>query len=116
MRVAVTLALLTIFVALVGCARQPDVTYVDLPPLAPEVHSAEPNPARKPIRALEKNDISSGGSRNDWNTRVANNVKAESVVKFAAVQEKAQQIGVEHLTRADIKGLSFNQIQQLRGY
>ena len=116
MRVAVTLALLNIFVALVGCARQPDVTYVDLPPLAPEVHSAEPNPARKPVRALARNDISSGASRNEWNTRVADNGEAESLVKFAAVQAKAQQVGVEHLTRADIKDLSFNQIQQLRGY
>lgn len=124
MRVAVILALLTIFVSLVGCARKPDVTYVDLPPVAPvdlppvapKAHSAEPDPASKATRVLARNDGSSGAARNEWNTRGANNGASESVFKFAAVQAKAQQLGVEHLTRADIDGLSFDQIQQLRGY
>ena len=116
MRVAVILALLTIFVSLVGCARKPDVTYVDLPPVAPIAHSAEPDPASKATRVLARNDGSSGAARNEWNTRGANNGASESVFKFAAVQAKAQQLGVEHLTRADIDGLSFDQIQQLRGY
>ena len=116
MRVAATLSLLTIFISLVGCARKPDVTYVDLPPIAPESHFAEPDPPRKPVRALARNDGSSGTSRNDWNTRSTNNGATEPVIEFAAVQAKAQEIGVEHLTKADIEGLRFDQIQQLRGY
>ena len=35
---------------------------------------------------------------------------------FASIQAKAERVGVEHLTQADIEGLSYDQIQELRGY
>lgn len=35
---------------------------------------------------------------------------------FELAQAKAERIGVENLTEDDIEGLSFDQIQELRGY
>jgi hypothetical protein len=89
--------------------------------------SAKPNaPSRPPL--IPDRRLSNSGSESPlrespslppdipWNTRVlSNNIETETV-KFKRIQAKAERVGVEHLTRADIEGLSYDQIRQLRGY
>jgi len=117
MRVVISFFLLTIFGALGGCARKPDVTYVDLPPTAPAVLATE---GAIRLAATDSELQTRGGlgteTESGWNTRVASDVVERTNVQFDLIQTKAERVGVEHLTQADIEGLSFNQIQELRGY
>lgn len=104
---------LAIFVVLGGCARKPDVTYVELPPDAPPVSSQ----GTITLAAAGSDQRSRSGANSEpdsWNTRVA--PVQETDAQFDLIRAKAEMVGVEHLTQADIEGLSFNQIQELRGY
>ena len=106
---------LAIFVVLGGCARKPDVTYVELPPEAPPVSA----PGAITLAAAEFDQRSRSGPNSEpdsWNTRVAPDPVQETYPQFDLIRAKAERVGVEHLTQADIEGLSFNQIQELRGY
>jgi len=109
----VVISLLTIFVVLGGCARKPEVTYVELPPTAPPV-SAPEGTITLAAAGSGQGSAKSGAEPRSWNTRVA--AAEASETQFDLIRAKADRVGVEHLTQADIEGLSFDEIQELRGY
>ena len=106
MRVLIFLIVLTVFGVSGGCARKPDATYVELPPEAPPVS----------LRARGGRVQLTSSSAIDAQPEREPSVVEEPVVQFDLVQAKAEQVGVEHLTQSDIEGLSFAEIQKLRGY
>jgi len=112
----VMIVLLTIFAVLGGCARKPDVTYVELPPTAPPVSKTQ----RAITLAAAGSDLRSGDGPSaeprSGNTSVADAAAEETETQFDLIRAKAERVGVEHLTQADIEGLSFDEIQELRGY
>jgi len=112
MRVLIFLIVLTIFGVSGGCARKPDATYVELPPEASPVSSR----ARGGRVQLTSNSPIDAQPERESSAAVASDVVEESVVQFDLVQAKAEQVGVERLTQSDIAGLSFDEIQRLRGY
>jgi hypothetical protein len=69
---------------------------------ASDAESPPPLPSRKPDSVL----AGAGGS-GDY---------AAASAKFAAAKEKAKRVGVQMLTGDDIRGLSLEQLRQLRGY
>ena len=122
MRVLLAFLLLAISLLAVGCAGRDQATYVDLPPeplsstsdaelssvsaTSPkysEEHSSADDSPRKPPK--EQSD-----------DPVINEKHEESEMSFADVQAKAHDVGVERLSNSDIEGLSYAQIQELRGY
>ena len=106
MRVLIFLIVLTVFGVSGGCARKPDATYVELPPEAPPVS----------LRARGGRVQLTSSSAIDAQPEREPSVVEEPVVQFDLVQAKAEQVGVERLTQSDIAGLSFAEIQKLRGY
>lgn len=124
MRVLIFLVFLAIFGGLGGCARKPDVTYVDLPPNAPPVSSTEreqvsTSTVRRKTQIASRSAMDAEPKRQRSARVVEEPVKKpveEPIVEFDLVQAKAEQVGVEHLTQTDIEGLSFAEIQRLRGY
>jgi len=111
----VPIVFLVIFALLGGCARKPDVTYVELPPDAPPVSAAEDGVALA-ATSLNARGRQSSDPDGDWGALVASDAGGNAEMRFDLAQAKADRIGVENLTEADIEGLSFNQIQELRGY
>jgi hypothetical protein len=121
MRVVILLAVLSIFVSFGGCARKAEVAYVDLPPALPQSHTSATNPALAPTQTLagSKPSMQQHGNRSmssetQWNISVVKSSVEETL--FDRVEAKAETVGVENLTQADIKGLSYDQIRKLRGY
>jgi len=106
---------LAIFVVLGGCARKPEVTYVELPPDAPPVSATEGG-VTLAATTLNARSRQSTDPESGWGALVASDAGADADMQFELAQAKADRIGVENLTEADIEGLSFNQIQELRGY
>src|SRR6476619_2111442 len=68
----------------------------------------------------DKNGYTSSDSANkalkDAKAECKDSVETEADSKFKAAQRKAEEVGVQKLTREDIEGLSNEQIKQLRGY
>lgn len=127
MRVFFALFLLAMSVSVIGCARRNQATYVDLPPEAPP-HTSDvklasvsaPTPPAKPkARVAVDNSPRTPPkepSKKPSDAPIANKGKGETAMSLAAVQAKVRRVGVEHLTQSDIEGLSYDQIQELRGY
>jgi hypothetical protein len=86
MRLTVALAGLAISLALGGCSRPNQMAY------------AMPLPSPRLSHSIKASLVNPSDS------------------KFKAAQAKAEKIGIDKLTREDIKGLSDEQIKQLRGY
>jgi hypothetical protein len=103
------------FVVLGGCARKPEVTYVELPPDAPPVSATEGGVTLAATMlntwGRQRTDPESG-----WSALVGSNARGDTDMDFELAQAKAERIGVENLTEDDIEGLSFDRIQELRGY
>jgi len=120
MRVIVALSLLAMFLPVGGCARKSQATYVDLPVEAPP-HTSEAEFASMGANGSAEfwspvSDSPRGPTETHWTTEVVSGAVEETEVMFASIQAKAERVGVEHLTQADIEGLSYDQIQELRGY
>jgi hypothetical protein len=116
----VVVLVLIVFIPSCGCARKAEIAYADLSPTR-SYNSA--SAALVPTRMLaeSKSSLRYGGSRSrpsetDWNTSVVVNAIEKPENLFDKVQAKAEKVGVENLTQADIQGLSYEQIQKLRGY
>lgn len=107
---------LAIFVVLGGCARKPNVTYVELPPDAPPVSATQGTITLAAAGSDQRSRSGPNSESDSWNRRVAPDPVQETDAQFDVIRAKAERVGVEHLTQADIEGLSFNQIQELRGY
>lgn len=116
MRALTFLIVLTIFGVSGGCARKPDVTYVELPPEAPPVSSSARGEVSNGRVQLASSIPIEPEPERESSAPVVSDVVEEPVVQFDLVQAKAEQVGVEHLTQSDIEGLSFAEIQKLRGY
>jgi hypothetical protein len=123
MRVVILLAVLSMFVSLGGCARKAEVAYVDLPPGLPQSHTSGSSPALIPAQTLvaSESSVQQRGSRSissqtQWNTSVVPSSVEMTDTLFDRVEAKAATVGVENLTQADIRGLSYDQIRKLRGY
>jgi hypothetical protein len=118
MRVLLALLLLAMSFVTIGCAQRDQATYVDLPP---EPLSTEPDIQTLSLSA--PSPANSGARGSDDSPReaskeqpAADGENEESGMSFAAIQAKAHLFGVERLSKSDIEGLSFAQIQELRGY
>lgn len=111
MRVALSVILVGVAVSIGGCARKPQATYVELPPVAPQSSASEA--AQEHAGAL-RNEVAA--SRKHWAPSVAADHSKDIDGKYLMARAKAERVGVERLTQADIEGLTFDQIQQLRGY
>jgi hypothetical protein len=81
-------------------SRSPGLPHIKSP--ATDAESSPPLPPRKPEHIPTASDSH------------AHAVDPEG--KFLAAQEKAKREGVQTLTSEDIRGLSQEQIKQLRGY
>jgi hypothetical protein len=122
MRVCFALFLLAISLAIIGCARRNQVTYVELPPEAPPHASnvklasvSATRPANTDARR-SADDSPRKPPKEQSEARVVNKSQDETGMSFADIQAKARQVGVENLSQSDIQGLSYDQIQELRGY
>ena len=120
MRVFVALSLLAMFLPVGGCARKSQATYVELSAEAPP-HTSEAEFASMGANGSAEfwspvSDSPRGPTEAHWTTEVVSGAVEETEVMFASIQAKAERVGVEHLTQADIEGLSYDQIQELRGY
>jgi hypothetical protein len=122
MRVCFALFLLTISLVIIGCARRNQATYVELPPDAPPHVSnvklasvSATRPANSEARR-SADDSPRKPPKEQSEARVVNKSQEETGRSFADIKAKAQQVGVEHLSQSDIQGLSYDQIQELRGY
>ena len=125
MRVLLALFLLGMSLVTIGCARRDQATYVDLPP---EPLSAEPDIQTSSLSAPSPANSDAQRSVGDSPRKppeeqpaakkqpAADEKHEESRMSFAAIQAKAQLLGVERLSKSDVEGLSFAQIQELRGY
>ncbi len=125
MRVLLALFLLAMSFVTIGCARRDQATYVDLPP---EPLSAEPELQTPSLSAPSLANSDARGSVDDSPRKAlaeqtaakkqpaADEKHEEPRMSFAAIQAKAQLLGVERLSKSDVEGLSFAQIQELRGY
>jgi hypothetical protein len=114
MRVAVLVAVLTMFVCLGGCARNAEVAYVDPPPTPPHSYASATSTTPAPTQLQQRGSRSTPSAH--WNTIVVTNAVEKAEPLFDRVEAKAEIVGVENLTQADIKGLSYDQIRKLRGY
>jgi hypothetical protein len=119
----VVVLLLTVFILLGGCAREAEVAYVDLPSRLPQSHASARRPALASAQTLadsepsmQQRDSRSMSSEHQWNTRILPASVQNTGTLFDSVEAKAETVGVENLTQADIKGLSYDQIRKLRGY
>jgi hypothetical protein len=127
MRMLIALAVLTFFLSLVGCARSNRAAYVESLSAAPPPHPTEEssvNTHSKPAGKFASTRATSGNSsasplphEQDVKRRsIGGLAEQEEEAKFEAAQAKAERLGVENLTQADIDGLSYDQIKRLRGY
>jgi len=128
MRVLLALFFLAISLVTIGCAPRDQATYVDLPPeplsTEPELQTSSlsaPSPANSDARGSvddspRKPPEEQPAAKEQPTAQVANEKNEESRMSFAAIQAKAQLLGVERLSKSDVEGLSFAQIQELRGY
>jgi len=123
MRVVLLFAVLIMFVSLGGCARKAEVAYVDLPRALPQPHISATSPALAPAQPLagSKPSVRQRSSRSmfsetQWHTNVVPSSVETTETLFDRVEAKAETVGVENLTQADIRGLSYAQIRKLRGY
>jgi hypothetical protein len=128
MRVLLALLLLAMSFVTIGCARRDQATYVDLPPeplsAEPELQISSlspPSPANSDARrsvddSPRKAPEEKPAAKEQPAAQVVKEKHEESRMSFAAIQAKAQLLGVERLSKSDVEGLSFAQIQELRGY
>jgi hypothetical protein len=82
-------------------ARNPELTHIKSP--AADAESSPPLPPRKPDQTPMTPNDSHGHA-------------IEPDGKFLAAKEKAKREGVHTLTSEDVRGLSQEQIKELRGY
>lgn len=138
MRVIIVFALLELCLTLGACARRSQASYLELPPAPAQSYGSErspaivkasarargkPNPQRLPPPVPEKKRTEWSSSAQADNPSTLSNQEWDSTsvvpgieVKFATARAKAERVGVENLTEADIDGLRHEQIRQLRGY
>jgi hypothetical protein len=111
MRVVVVLTVLALLLSLGACSRRKQVAYAEAYSAAPLAYSVGP------IKATEYRMETSGG----WspqNIQPENEaVEQDAQARFEVARGKADRLGGVHLlTQEDIDGLSYEQIQRLRGY
>lgn len=110
MRVLVALTLLVLLVSLEACASRKQAVYAEMYSAAPLSYSEDSTMETEywqPSRVESQSRPSSENAAPE----------TEAHAKFEAARAKADRLGgVHHLTQADIEGLSYEQIQQLRGY
>jgi hypothetical protein len=108
MRVIFALTVLALLLSLGACSRRQQVAYAASHFPAPLSYSAE---SFKPTDyRMQPNGRWSPQPENDA-------IEQDSQARFEAARAKADRLGGVHLlTQEDIDGLSYEQIQRLRGY
>jgi len=111
MRVIVALTALAVLLPLGACSRKKEVAYAETYSAAPLLQSAA-----SAMTTEYRMQPDSSWSRST--VRPENEVvEQDPQVKFEVARAKADRLGGVHLlTREDIDGLSYEQIQRLRGY
>jgi hypothetical protein len=111
MRVIFALTALAVLLSLGACSRKKEGAYAETYSAAPL-----PQPAASAMTAEYRMQPHSSWSRST--VQPENEVvEQDPDVKFEAARAKADRLGgVHRLTQADIDGLSYEQIQRLRGY
>lgn len=110
MRVVVALTVLAVLLSLGACSRKKEVAYA-------ETYSAAPLPQSATSAMTTEYRLQPDTSWSRSTLRPENDVDPDPQGKFEAARAKADRLGgVHRLTQEDIDGLSYEQIQRLRGY
>ena len=111
MRVVVVLTVLALLLSLGACSRRKQVAYDETYSAAPLAYSAGSTKATE-----YRMEANGGWSRP--NIQPENEaVEQDAQARFEVARGKADRLGGVHLlTQEDIDGLSYEQIQRLRGY
>lgn len=111
MRVIVGVAILAVLLSLGACARRKQVAYDETYSVAPPPYSAES--AMRTEYQMQPSGSWSSSSVQPENEALEQDLEAS----FEAARAKADRLGGVHLlNQNDIDGLSYEQIQRLRGY